>query len=122
MDVRELRELAWIGDAVLALYAREWLLEQADHPLLTRQELFVRLTSNAFLATLGEPTRVEAEIGKVYLEEGLEAAVSHIGNRLKPRFEQQLANLHNGRRTKDKRQRTKDEGRRTKDEGRRTKD
>ncbi len=98
MDPRELKNLAWIGDAVLALWARQWLLEQPRHPLFTRQELFIRLTSNAFLLSLGEPTRVEAQIGIVYKEKGLNEAFSHIDTHLRPLFEKHLHNATKGHR------------------------
>ncbi len=113
MDIRELRDLAWIGDAVLALYARQWLLNQPDHPLFSRQELFIKLTANAFLQALGEPTRVEAAIGQVYNEKGLEPAFAHIEETIRPLFEKHLRNQARGRRGQKKGgQRTKDEGRR----------
>ena len=98
MDMRELKDLAWTGDAVLALYARQWLLEQPDHPLFTRQELFIKLTANSFLQALGEPTRVEAQIGQVYRESGLEAAFAHIESHIRPLFEKHLRNQSRGRR------------------------
>lgn len=98
MDPRELKNLAWIGDAVLALWAREWLLEQPGHPLFTRQELFIRLTSNAFLQSLGEPTRVEAQIGIVYKEKGLQEAFSYLDSELRPLFEKHLKNASKGHR------------------------
>ena len=95
---RDTRDLAWIGDAILALYAREWLLQQPPHPLFTRQELFVRLTANSFLLALGEPTRVEARIGQVYQENGLHAAFGWIEEHLQPLFEKHLANASKGQR------------------------
>ena len=98
MQTRETRDLAWTGDAVLALYAREWLLRQPPHPLFTRQELFIRLTSNAFLQALGEPTRVEAAIGLIYREKGLKAAFDHIEATIRPMFEKHLANSTRGQR------------------------
>ncbi|MGA1205758.1 MAG: ribonuclease III domain-containing protein [Opitutales bacterium] len=98
MQTRELRDLAWIGDAVLALYARQWLLEQSQHPLFTRQELFTRLTSNAFLQALGEPTTVEARIGNVYREGGLEAGFAYIEQHLRPLFQKHINNATRGRR------------------------
>jgi hypothetical protein len=98
MDARELKDLAWTGDAVLALWAREWLLEQPRHPLFTRQELFIRLTSNAFLQSLGEPTRVEAQIGIIYKDQGLGAAFAHLDAHLRPQFEKHLHNATKGRR------------------------
>jgi hypothetical protein len=102
MTPRELKDLAWTGDAVLALYARQWLLDQPDHPLFTRQELFIRLTSNNFLVALGEPTRVEAEIGRIYHEAGLKAAFAHIEQTLQPLFKKHLANATRGRRGQKK--------------------
>lgn len=98
MDARELKDLAWIGDAVLALWAREWLLAQPRHPLFTRQELFIRLTSNAFLQSLGEPTRVEAQIGIVYKENGLQEAFSYLDKTIRPLFEKHLRNATKGHR------------------------
>jgi dsRNA-specific ribonuclease len=100
MNTREERDLAWIGDAVLALYAREWLLKQADHPLFSRQERFIRLTSNDFLKALGEPTKVEARIGTVYRVDGLEAAFRYIEQHLQPLFQRHLANATKGQRGK----------------------
>lgn len=92
MSEVELRNQAWIGDAVLALYARRWLLEQ---PLIadsaTRTELFRHLTSNQFLSGLGRPTEVEARIGRIYAEQSLEAAFHHIETQLVPLFLKQLS-------------------------------
>ncbi|NDV63556.1 hypothetical protein G0Q06_13915 [Puniceicoccales bacterium CK1056] len=100
MTPRELKDLAWIGDAVLALYARQWLLEQPDHPHFTRQELFIRFTTNDFLQSIGEPTSVEAGIGKVYRADGLEAGFKHIEETLLPLFKKHLNNSVKGRRGK----------------------
>jgi hypothetical protein len=102
MTPRELKDLAWTGDAVLALYARQWLLDQPDHPLFTRQELFIRLTANNFLMAVGEPTRVEAQIGAIYNCDGLDAAFDHIENTLQPLFKKHLANATRGRRGQKK--------------------
>jgi hypothetical protein len=80
--------LAWTGDAVLALFAREHVLARLgriDTPA------FLDLTSNAFLSTLGRPTRVEAEIGLVYRRDGLAAAFSYIEARLLPLWRAQQA-------------------------------
>lgn len=98
MDARELRDLAWIGDAVLALYAREWLLQQSRHPLFTRQELFTRFTSNSFLQAIGEPTWVEAQIGIAYQQGGLQAGYAYIDDNLKPLFTKHLNKASAGRR------------------------
>lgn len=61
---------AWTGDAVLGLFVREWILE--NHGKVDG-EMFGRFTSNATLAEFGNPTSVEAEIGRAYEEGGLEA-------------------------------------------------
>lgn len=84
-----LREEAWIGDAVLGLYARLRILERdrgVDGPKAAR------MTSNQFLSGLGEPTGVEAEIGRRYQAEGLEAAFAWIRRHLIPLFERQESN------------------------------
>ncbi|HYZ86906.1 MAG TPA: hypothetical protein VE621_20990 [Bryobacteraceae bacterium] len=88
-DVEQLRAEAWIGDAVLSLYARLRILRQDG---FVDGEKCVRMTSNRFLAALGEPTAVEAQLGRVYLEEGLEAAFEWIEQRIVPLFDKQEAN------------------------------
>lgn len=80
------REEAWVGDAVLALYAREWILREKGE---LEGEMFIRFTSNGFLRAIGNPTRVEAGIGVVYREQGLQAAFAHIEEELLPVFIQQ---------------------------------
>lgn len=55
-------------------------------------EKCVRMTSNQFLAAFGEPSEVEAEIGRVYAQSGLAAACAWIEERLMPRFAQQEEN------------------------------
>lgn len=89
MNEEDKRTQAWIGDAVLALYAREWILRQKDIAVKARAEVFIRMTSNQFLASLGEPTAMEAEIGVVYQSEGLQAAFEHIEAKFLPVFEKQ---------------------------------
>ncbi|KAF0093734.1 MAG: hypothetical protein E1N59_2564 [Puniceicoccaceae bacterium 5H] len=86
----EVRDLAWVGDAVLGLYAREYIL---THPLpgqFSRHELYEQMTSNQFLSGLGEPTRMEAQIGQVYRAEGLQAAFAHIEQQILPLFQKQV--------------------------------
>src|SRR5438445_12742336 len=81
-------EEAWIGDAVLTLYARLRILQEdqvIDGPKS------IRMTSNQFLATLGEPTEVEARIGRVYTNDGLAAAFVFIQNQIMPLHEKQEA-------------------------------
>lgn len=87
MTSGELREQAWVGDAVLALYARQWLLaNRSADGAISRDSLFKEMTNNAFLAGLGEPTSVEAAIGRCYVKNGLQAAFDHIEQTLLPHF------------------------------------
>jgi len=79
---------AWIGDAVLALYARLKILREDGATDGGKAE---RLTSNQFLAGFGEPSEVEAEIGQVYLADGLQPAFAWIESRLTPVFERREA-------------------------------
>lgn len=88
-DLRQERETAWVGDAVLALYARQFVLRERDS---MDGEWFTRLTSNEFLSAFGNPTRVEASIGKIYLEGGLDAAFEWMDANLIPLFRKQVAN------------------------------
>ncbi len=74
---------AWIGDAVLTLWARQKILKE-DGKL--DGEKSTRMTSNQFLAVLGEPTRMEADIGVVYLQHGLEAAFNYLDVHVLPVF------------------------------------
>ena len=82
---RTLQE-AWVGDAVLSLYVRAKILRE-DGKL--DGEKCVRMTSNQFLASFGEPSEVEAELGRVYQRDGLAAAFAWIEARLLPKFELQ---------------------------------
>ncbi len=77
------REEAWVGDAVLALFVREWLLKEKGK---IDGEAFIRFTTNDFLRIVGNPTSVEAEIGRVYQKEGLQAGFDHIETQLLPLF------------------------------------
>ncbi len=86
--IREEREHAWIGDAVLALFARQWVLRERG---TMDGEWFTRLTSNDFLSCFGQPTRVEARIGRVFRENGLDAACAWIESELLPLFLRQMA-------------------------------
>ena len=84
------RAQAWVGDAILALYVREWILSfrgQIDG------KLFIEFTSNNFLRLTGNATAVEAQIGRVYKAEGLAAANAWIDENLRPRMEQRLHKL-----------------------------
>ena len=77
------QELAWIGDAVLGLFSRNWILEKEKK---MDAKMFTRMTSNIFLNNFGNPTKVEAEIGLIFNNEGLEKAFSHIEKFLLPLF------------------------------------
>lgn len=98
MTEQKKRELAWVGDAVLALYARQWILAQDDIGPGERIAVFTQMTSNEFLACFGQPTAIEARIGEVYETAGLEAACAHIGEALMPLFHKQRANRIRGTR------------------------
>jgi hypothetical protein len=71
---------AWVGDAVLALYARRWLVRNAPKKMsdADRQQVFELFVSNQFLSSFGEPTQVEAAIGRKFEQEGLTAAFAYI--------------------------------------------
>ena len=77
---------AWIGDAVLALHAREKILREDGKLDGPKAE---RMTSNQFLAIIAEPSEVEAQVGRVYQNEGLAAAFQYIEQQLTPIFERQ---------------------------------
>ena len=87
-ELRKEREAAWVGDAVLALFARQFVLRERQ---TLDGEWFTRLTSNDFLSAFGNPTRVEAAIGKRYLEGGLDAAFEWMNAELIPLFRKQVA-------------------------------
>jgi dsRNA-specific ribonuclease len=89
------QQLAWTGDAVLALWAREYILRTLGR---LDTATFLRLTANDFLQSLGRPTRVEAEFGLVYQQQGLPAAFAYIEARVLPTFARQEANRRRQRR------------------------
>ncbi len=78
--VQRERELAWIGDSVLGLYARQWILDQGRYDA----EEYSEFTRNQSLSVLGPPTSVEAIIGDLYLREGLPAAFAWIEEKILP--------------------------------------
>jgi len=79
---------AWIGDAVLSLYVRRKILREDG---MTDGPKAERMTSNQFLSGLGEPSEVEAELGRVFERSGLEAAFTWIESQVMPVFERQEA-------------------------------
>jgi hypothetical protein len=80
-----LRE-AWLGDAVLCRYARQRILRE-DRQIGAAN--CTRMTSNQFLSSVGEASEVEAELGRVYAAEGLDAAFGWIEHELMPVFARQ---------------------------------
>ena len=80
------REQAWIGDAVLGLFARRWIMEREG---TMDAEMLARMTSNQFLSALGNPTAVEAKIGRRYQTGGVEAAFQLMDEEIVPLFLQQ---------------------------------
>lgn len=88
------REEAWIGDAVLALFARRWILTNVRR---MDAELFTAMTSNQFLNTISNPTRLESRIGRRFTEEGLEAAFAFIEAEVLPQFLAQTKKTRSGR-------------------------
>ena len=88
-ELRHEREAAWVGDAVLALFARQYVLRERS---AMDGEWFTRLTSNDFLSAFGNPTRVEASIGRLYQEGGLDAAFIWMDENLIPLFRKQMDN------------------------------
>ena len=80
---RREQEQAWIGDTILDLFARTWILE--NHGTVCGEQLR-KMTSNQFLACFGNPTSVEAQIGRIYLESGQEEAFAWIRSELLPLF------------------------------------
>lgn len=87
--VRIEREEAWIGDAVLCLFARQYILRTTG--VMDPRE-FTALTCNAFLSAFGPPTRMESRIGQIYQEQGLAAAFSHIEKEFLPLYLKQKRN------------------------------
>ena len=87
--VRIEREEAWIGDAVLCLFARQYILR---HQGAMDPGEFTALTCNAFLSAFGPPTRVECRIGQIYQAQGLEAAFSYIEQLILPLYLKQKKN------------------------------
>lgn len=87
-----LRDDAWIGDAVLSIYLRSLLLQNNVEPASLRSEIFKYFSSNAFLNSFGRPTAMEAEIGIVYRESGLDAAFAFIEKKYFAVIKKQLLN------------------------------
>ncbi|NDJ10906.1 MAG: hypothetical protein EBY17_06900 [Acidobacteriia bacterium] len=78
---RRILEEAWIGDAVLSLWARRYVLREVG---VLDAPRFERMTSNQFLVALGDPSEVEAQIGRTYEDSGLEAAFAWLDTHILP--------------------------------------
>lgn len=83
LALQQLREEAWVGDAVLELYVRTWILR--NHGEMDA-DMKSRFTCNQFLNCVGQPTKVEAQIGVIYQEQGMQAAFDWIKTTLEPLF------------------------------------
>ncbi|MDB6138240.1 MAG: hypothetical protein JWO94_1312 [Verrucomicrobiaceae bacterium] len=88
-DLKALRELAWIGDTVLELYARTRVMTMQGG---IDAEAKMRFTRNSFLNCFGNPTAMEARIGELYQSQGLTAAHAWIAENIEPLFLKQEAN------------------------------
>jgi hypothetical protein len=91
-DPVAVRDLSWIGDALLSLFAREWILHHEAQLGGMRADHFRDLTSNQFLSAFGKPSVVEARIGDAYRSGGLPAAQKYFDETLAPVFLKQHAN------------------------------
>lgn len=92
---RRLQAEAWVGDAVLTLFARSRILAGGGGLDAT---LASRMTSNHFLSAFGEPTEVEARLGRIYQEQGLAAAFLWIETEWMPLFARQEERRQRGTR------------------------
>ncbi|MBN9663053.1 MAG: hypothetical protein J0H49_32945 [Acidobacteria bacterium] len=86
---RQILRDAWIGDAVLCLYARALILREGGE---VDGERYIRMTSNQFLGQLGEASEVEARIGRAYESGGLAGAFAWLDDHLLPLYRRQEAN------------------------------
>ncbi len=84
------RELAWLGDAALALVVREWILASRGE---LDGEIHRRITSNDFLRAFGHPTLVEADLGTRFQTGGIEAVRGHFLEVMLPKFRERYGEL-----------------------------
>lgn len=87
-SIDQLRQDAWVGDAVLELYVRSYILRLHGK---VDAEMKTRFTCNQFLNCVGNPTKVEADIGIIYQKDGLDTAFAWIRENLEPLFIKQEA-------------------------------
>lgn len=88
------RDEAWIGDAILSLCAREWILARCGS---LDGVMLERMTSNQFLSCLGNPTTVESRIGLIYRDGGIAAVREWFEATLVPLYEKQEKKRRRGR-------------------------
>lgn len=93
--LRRLQEEAWIGDAVLTLFARSRILDGGGG---VDAALASRMTSNQFLSAFGEPTDAEARLGRIYRQQGLDGAFRWIETEWMPMFSRQEEKRQRGSR------------------------
>ena len=72
---------AWLGDAVLALLVRDWLINALGS---TDGDLQGLVTSNQFLSRFGQPTAVEASLGRLWRDQGYAAVESEFRKNFLP--------------------------------------
>ena len=81
-DPKEIEKAeAWLGDAVLALLTRDWLIKTLDS---TDGDLQGLITSNHFLSRFGPPTAVEAALGRLWRDHGYAAAEAEFRQKFLP--------------------------------------
>jgi hypothetical protein len=85
-------DYAWLGDSVLGLFMRMLLLHNSIPQGKTRGDLFTQITSNQFLSGFGNPTEVEAHIGRIFNEQGILGAFQYIETEIYPVLRRQLKN------------------------------
>lgn len=93
-DLKQLQEDAWLGDAVLEVYARQRVLRERGG---IDEEMRKNLTRNSFLNCISQPTVVEAHIGRSFIAGGMDAACAWIAQHLEPVFAKQEANRMRGK-------------------------
>lgn len=90
-QIKRQREEAWIGDAVLLLYARQRVLREHGTVNSRAEQL---LTANGQLSSFSQPTETEACIGRCFTAQGLDAAMQWIRDNLEPIYaRQELARI-----------------------------
>lgn len=87
--MKKIHELAWLGDAVLGLYAREIILSKKSESFHIYTEKFQKITSNEFLLRLGKPTEVEAKIGEIFKKDGIDKAYKWLDKNLLPHIQKE---------------------------------